>query len=127
MLRKELPLLGKSIFDLTPICMNWNRMSLFKLPSKSRDFNFHPRYYDERKERLKKKVQLYAGENKEEGRIRSMKFKAELEDSWGNSGMKRQTLRSNIRLIIILVLIIALFYYLFGGIDNVADLIKESK
>lgn len=107
--------------------MNWNRMSLFKLPSKSRDFNFHPRYYDERKERLKKKVQLYAGENKEEGRIRSMKFKAELEDSWGNSGMKRQTLRSNIRLIIILVLIIALFYYLFGGIDNVADLIKESK
>jgi hypothetical protein len=107
--------------------MNWNRMSLFKLPSKSREFNFYPRYYDERKERLKKKVELFSGENKTEDRARSIKFRAEIEDSWGNSGYKNQTIRSNVRLIIILALIIALFYYLFGGIDNVASMIKDAK
>ena len=107
--------------------MNWNRMSLFKLPSKSREFNFHPRYYDERKERLQKKIELYSGENKTENRVRSMKFRAELEDNWGNSNYKKQALRSNLRLIIILALIITLFYYLFGGIDNVSSMIKDAQ
>ncbi|MFK8037222.1 MAG: hypothetical protein AB8B74_02945 [Crocinitomicaceae bacterium] len=107
--------------------MNWNKMSLFKMPSKSRDFNFHPRYYDERKERLNKKVELYSGENKSEDRMRTIKFRAELEDSWGNNTFKKQTIRSNVRLIIILAIIIALFYYLFGGIDNVASMIKDAK
>ena len=107
--------------------MNWNRMSLFKLPSKSREFNFHPRYYDERKARLDKKIELYSGENKKEERLRSIKFRAELEDNWGNSNFRKQTIRSNVRLIIILAVIIALFYYLFGGIDNVASMIKDAK
>ncbi len=102
-------------------------MSLFKLPSKSREFNFHPRYYDERKERLKKKIELYSGENKTEDRTRSIKFRAEMEDNWGNSGYKTQAIRSNVRLFIILVLIITLFYYLFGGIDNVTSMIKDAQ
>jgi len=107
--------------------MNWNRMSLFKLPSKSRAFNFHPRYYDERKERLSKKVELYSGENKTEDRVRSMKFRAEMEDNWGSEGYKTQTIRSNFRLIVILALIIALFYYLFWGIDTVMSMIKDTQ
>ncbi len=107
--------------------MNWNRMSLFKLPSKSREFNFHPRYYDERKERLQKKIELYSGENKEENRVRSIKFRANLEDNWGNANHKSQALKSNVRLMVILALIIMLFYYIFNGLDNVEELIENLK
>ncbi len=107
--------------------MNWNRMSLFKLPSKRREFNFHPRYYDERKERLQKKIELYSGENKSENRVRSIKFRANLEDNWGNSNHKSQALRSNIRLLVILAIIIMLFYYIFTGLDNVGELIENVK
>ena len=103
--------------------MNWNKMSLFKLPSKSREFNFHPRYYDERKERLQKKIELYSGENKSEDRIRSIKFRADLEDQWGNNSYKSQAFRANIRLLVILALILALFYYIFIGLDNVGVLL----
>ena len=102
-------------------------MSLFKLPSKSREFNFHPRYYDERKERLKKKVELYSGENKSEDRIRAIKFRATLEDNWGNGGHKSQALKSNLRLLIILAIILGLFYYIFIGLDNVGELIGNGK
>lgn len=104
--------------------MNWNRISLFKMPSNSRGFNFHPRYYDERKERLNKKVELYSGENKSDDRIRSIKFKANLEDNWGNANHKSQAFKSNIRLLVILGLIILLFYYIFIGLDNFSDLIQ---
>ncbi len=107
--------------------MNWNRMSLFKMPSRTREFNFHPRYYDERKERLQKKIELYSGENKTEDRVRSIKFRSELEDNWGKGHYKSQTFKSNLRLIIILVLILALFYYIFIGLDNVGSLLPSSK
>ena len=33
-------------------------MSVFKMPSKYRRYNFQPRYYDERKEALKNKIHL---------------------------------------------------------------------
>ena len=107
--------------------MNWNRMSLFKLPSKSREFNFHPRYYDERKERLKKMVELHSGENKTENRVRSIKFRADLEDNWGKSHHKKQVLRSNIRLLVILGIILMLFYYIFIGLDNAGEFIENVK
>ena len=101
-------------------------MSLFKMPSRTRVFNFHPRYYDERKEQLKKKVELYSGENKTENRIRSIKFQADLQDNWGKSHYKSQSFKSNIRLIVILVAILALFYYIFMGLDNVGTLIEKT-
>ncbi|WP_158526822.1 hypothetical protein [Putridiphycobacter roseus] len=102
-------------------------MSLFKMPSRTREFNFHPRYYDERKQRLQKKIDLYKGENKTEDRIRAIKFQSDLQDNWGKSHYKSQSFKSNIRLIIILVLILAVFYYIFIGLDNVGTLLESSK
>jgi len=107
--------------------MNWNRMSLFKLPSRSRGFNFHPRYYDERKERLNKMVELHSGENKKEDRVRTVNFRADIEDNWGQGLRKSQILKSNIRLLVILLIILMLFYYIFIGLDNVGELIENAK
>ena len=37
--------------------MNWNRMSLVKLPDRHKRFEYIPRYYDPRKEELNKKIE----------------------------------------------------------------------
>lgn len=99
-------------------------MSVFKMPSKYRKYNFQPRYYDERKENLKRKLEREknigsAGE-------REIKFKSELEETWGNTERKSQILKSNFRLLVILVLITAGVYYVFTGMDSAEEIINTA-
>ncbi len=106
--------------------MNWSRMSVFKMPNKHRRYNFQPRYYDERKENLKKKLEreakIVGSSSKSE---REIKFKSELEDTWGNTHRKSQVLKSNIRLLVILVLIVIGVIYFFQAMDNAEDAIND--
>ncbi len=111
--------------------MDWNRLSIFKLPNKHKQFNYHPRYYNERKESLNKKIKIYKEnegdtEPKEitERKVREIKFQADMTDNWGNSYRKSQSLKSNIRLIIILVVILAVFFYLFMGLETAQNVNK---
>lgn len=109
--------------------MNWNRFSLFKLPNRHKRFDYVPRYYDPRKEILQQKLEQAKRENGEEvegSAARQIKFKAQLEDKWGNSDFKAQNMRSNIRLIVILGCVIALFYYIFIGLDGLGYFIDNN-
>jgi hypothetical protein len=110
--------------------MNWNRFNMFKLPNRHRRFEYIPRYYDERKETLEKKIRQ-AEIAKANGEVsdseRAINFREEMRDSWRNSDeIKTQRLRSNIRLIVILGIIIIAFYYLFIGLDVSAEAIDEN-
>ena len=110
--------------------LNWNRFNLFKLPNRHRRFEYIPRYYDERKETLQKKIRQ-AEIAKANGEVsdseRTINFREEMRDSWRNSDeIKTQRLRSNIRLIVILGIIIIAFYYLFIGLDVGAEAIDEN-
>lgn len=108
--------------------MNWNKLSLFKLPNRHRRFDYVPRYYDPRKEALEKKLKQAQQENlsvDENKMAREIKFKAELQNKWGNSEYKSQSMRSNIRLIVILGIIIVLFYYIFIGLDGIGYFLDE--
>ena len=101
--------------------MNWNKLSLFKLPNRHRRFDYMPRYYDPKKELLENKIkqaQLSKGEGVEGQVAREIRFKSEMQDKWGNSDYKAQSLRSNIRLILILGIVILIFYYIFVGLDG---------
>jgi len=98
---------------------------MFKMPSKYRRYNFQPRYYDERKEKLKKKIKLYNG-NGGENKDREIRFRANLEDTWGNSEIRRQSQMANLRLLIILIIIGVATYYIFTGLDRAEEIINSN-
>ncbi|WP_070138321.1 hypothetical protein [Crocinitomix algicola] len=109
--------------------MDWNRLSIFKLPNRHKRFDYTPRYYDPRKEALKEKVKRAEMENgvDEDGTYaREVKFKADMAERWGNSEFRTQSFRSNIRLIIILAIVVLAFYYLFIGLDVAGVAIDEN-
>jgi|SRR5210317_1420438 len=110
--------------------INWNNYSLFKLPNQNRRFEYIPRYYDERKETLQKKIKQaqIEKEHLDKGDVeRVINFREQMNDSWRNGDeVKSQRFRSNIRLIIILGVIIIAFYYLFLGLDVGAEGIDEN-
>lgn len=110
--------------------MNFNRFSLFKLPNRHKSFEYVPRYYDPKKEALKKKIQQAKKENlvDENGKYaREISFRQKTEDRWGNSDYKAQHLKANIRLAIILSVIIFAFYFLFKGLDIVGPVLDSLK
>lgn len=97
--------------------MSWNKLSLFKMPSSYKRYNLQPRYYDERKENLKRKLEREA-KIAENVSAREIKFQSKLEETWGNVDRKSQILKSNIRLLVILVLICGGVFYVFKAMDN---------
>ena len=104
--------------------MNWSRMSVFKMPSKYRKYNFQPRYYDERKESLKRKLERE--KNIDSTNEREIKFKSELEETWGNTHRKSQIFKANLRLLVILILITGGIYYVFMAMDSAEDIINTA-
>lgn len=110
--------------------MDWNRLSLFKLPNHHKRFEYVPRYFDPKKDELKKKLREAEVENGDPVAAmkvaRDIKFKAKIDDKWGNSDFKAQRMRSNVRLIIILVCIMTAFYFIFKGLDFMGVFIDEN-
>jgi uncharacterized membrane protein len=90
-------------------------------------FNFTPRYYDERKERLDSMVESYARldkkqehqqlENEENSEFdfrRKEAMKLSMSDNWGRGKNKAKDVRkSNIRVLLILLSILILGYLVF--------------
>lgn len=110
--------------------MKWGRMSLFKLPNQHRRFEYVPRYYDPKKEALKKKI---AQANKEgilddQGRYaREISFRTKAQDKWGNSEFRQKNTMANIRLIMILGVLFVVVYYIFQAIDFGGEAIEQIK
>ena len=108
--------------------MNWNKYSLFKLPNHHRRFEYIPRYYDPKKEELEKKVKVAEAEAKgERDYRREISFRQHTSDKWGNSEFKSQAMKSNVRLIIIFVIVLIGVYFLFQALDNIAPFIDNQK
>jgi hypothetical protein len=110
--------------------MDWNRLSLFKLPNRHKRFEYVPRYFDPQKEELRKKLRQAEIENGGDVDVKKLKreiqFKSKIENKWGNSELKSQKMRSNIRLIIIFICLIIAFYYIFKGLDVMGLFIDEN-
>ncbi len=110
--------------------MNWNRISLFKLPNRHKRFDYVPRYYDADKEALQRKINQAnreAGEEANSNYAREIEFRSQLQSKWGNSDYKAASMRSNIRLIVILGLLLIAFYYVFVALDLGGMFIDENK
>ncbi len=109
--------------------MDWNRLSLFKLPNRHKRFDYVPRYYNPEKEELERKIAQAKAEavltnTKENGR--EIEFRSKIEGKWGGSDVKAASLRSNLRLVVIFAILIVVFYYIFIGLDGIGYFLDEN-
>jgi len=79
-------------------------------------FYFEPRYYDEKKEKMKQRYNRIGKEvdsKNETEKIRTEEFKSTIKENWGN-GYSRSRARNkmSIRVIIYVVALLALAYYI---------------
>jgi uncharacterized membrane protein (DUF106 family) len=91
------------------------KFGLSKLP-KHKGFDYQPRYYDERKERLQKREQEIR-ERAENGAYSSKDIKFNFRRNSSASNRSKQLMKSNIRLMMIIFLLTIATYYLFVKTD----------
>lgn len=101
---------------------------LFKV-RKPREFKLHTRYYDPDKERLMRRVkEIEQEQGQQEGeRIRrEINFRAQTNIDWKKSQITKARIKSNIRLIIILVVLAAGFVYLYQNVDAISSAFENT-
>jgi len=95
---------------------------------KNRRYDYTPMYFDERKERLEAKKKQYArmenGEMTDEER-RAI-FKSNMRNEWSRAEYRKKARSSaNLRTFILVLVIIALGYFIFNGVDQVDTIVKN--
>ena len=102
----------------------------FKLPQHKR-FDISPRYYDEQVERLntrRKEIALELGLNENDEKIeRELRIRDKFREHNNRPSFIGKSFWSNIRLIIIFMILLSIFYYLFLHLDDVMVSITGSK
>ena len=95
---------------------------LFKV-RKPRSFNLVTRYYDADKERLMRRVKEI---EQEKGKLagdrvqREMNFRTKTDIKWKKNYVAKARMKSNIRLLVILGALTAVFIYLYNNIDAIS-------
>lgn len=93
----------------------------FRLP-RPRQYDVAPRYYDEDKERRDARYEEYraefGGAESEEHVRRKISFREQVDEKWARSSFSRQHLYSNLRLMLILVLLCCGFYIAYDYLAN---------
>ena len=94
----------------------------------NRQFDYSPMYYDERKERLKRKKDQFKSlkEDNLSADDRKEMLKERMKMEWSGAEY-RQAVRktSNIRTLLLIALILALGYFIFNGVDEVDTVVKK--
>ncbi|MDX1446053.1 hypothetical protein [Lishizhenia sp.] len=90
--------------------------------NRNKKFDYAPRYYDERKEKLQAMADRYNNENKGEvtdDEAYRNKVKTRMQNSFSiQDEYKNKSRASNVRLLIILGILILICYYIFGTLDT---------
>jgi hypothetical protein len=94
--------------------------------AKNKRFNYVPRYYDERKERLELKKKAFLEEEKSTDGQRKELLRDAIHQSWNRSKhVSKQKQSANLRIVILIALILVLGYFVFNGLDDVDQVIKS--
>lgn len=85
-------------------------------------------YYDEKKEALDKKKELYR--RMKEGELSESEkremLRDEMRQSWSRTNYRKsQEKASNIRILILVLVFLALGYFIFNGIDEVDTIVEK--
>lgn len=95
------------------------RIKFMKVNSHKK-YGYVPRYYDERKERLKAMISQYEddGQFEQDSAEYRARMKQRMERNWNlNTEHSTQSRASNVRLIVILVALITVTYFIFDYVD----------
>jgi len=104
------------------------KIRFLKNTLQNKRFEYTPRYYDERKEALEQKKQYYekvsTGELTDEERRMAFRenFKGELSRGEYRQGQNRS---ANIRVILLIVIIVALGYFVLYGLEDVDKVVNK--
>ena len=89
-------------------------------------FQYKPMYYDERKERLERKKSEYDAKSKSEDERRAENLRDSMRESWSRAQATQSAKRSsNLRVLLLVGLIVALGYFLFNGVDEVDTIVTK--
>lgn len=94
----------------------------------NRQFDYTPMYYDERKENLEQKKDQYRKlkTNKLSDEDRKHMLKARMHSEWSGAEFRNAARKNaNMRTIVLIVLIVALGYFIFNGVDEVDTVVKK--
>lgn len=91
-------------------------------------FRYTPMYYDERKERIEERKAHYKstedGTLSEDDRINALR--ANLRSEWSRAEVRQSHFRSsNIRILILIGILLALGYFIFNGVDEVDTVVHK--
>lgn len=96
-----------------------------------RRYDYAPRYYDERKEKLRARIEKYEKESSDTAanrEVRLSELRDRISDNWVRGTDYKQNIKnSNIRLVIILAIILGLIYLVFNGLDIGGNYIEQLK
>jgi hypothetical protein len=91
-------------------------------------FDYSPRYYDERKERLElKKAEFQRLKDTElNPDERQALLRQNMKESWSRAQhSQQQRYNANIRTLILIAILLALGYFIFNGMDDVDVVVKK--
>ncbi len=96
--------------------------SIFRLGARNenRQFNYKPRIYDEQKEKLEKRrleIEKELAREKKLGKVYESHLRERIGESWSRKENHRQKRNSNVRLLLILGIIVAILYVVYGKFD----------
>jgi len=94
--------------------MNFSKFSVFRLPNNYKRFEYTPRYYDADKEAREKKLNKLRADREileDEEPEKRISFR---QNNRAGSIRKTQTLKSNLRLVMILGALVIILYYLYA-------------
>jgi hypothetical protein len=95
---------------------------------KNKQFDYAPRYYDERKERLalKKKQFEKLEDNSLSAEERKTILRSNMQNTWLRSqNSQKQRQNSNFRVLLLIGIILVLGYFIFNGINEVDTVVKK--
>lgn len=102
----------------------FQKFSFFKQPA-HRIFDYQPRYYDERKERIQMRMKeeqrkLKSDTPDAQTLERRISFQSKMNDRW-TPDYRVQSRKSNYRLIIILGVLLGIFYIIFNQAESLSQ------
>lgn len=90
----------------------------FMKVNRHKKFNFTPRFYDERKDRIRKLKEVYSDSSKLTPDEKQLQLRERIQSNWkANKTYSQKSKSANLRLIIILAILLLVAYLILGNVD----------
>lgn len=101
------------------------KIRFFSKINSNRRFDYAPRYYDERKDRLDSMARKYESSEEMDDEQRHSMLRQSISDTWGRGENRtKHKVSSNGRFVIILIILIAILYFIFQSGSTIDTIVE---